>query len=84
MLIQIDSLSMVNKKTKLNDLYEIIVESAIRSLRLIKKPLLKQFSENAGDHSNILCPEIFHFYPEGCGHFVTRIYDKNCNELDMR
>lgn len=72
---------MVHKETKLNDLYDILVESAIRCLWLLKKPLIQQFTKNMGDHTKINFPEIFHFYPQGCGHFVSRVLDKNCDEV---
>lgn len=74
---------MVYKGTKLNDLYDILVESTIRCLWLLKKPLIQQFSKNIGDYTKINQPEIYHFYPEGCGHFISRVYDKNCNEVAL-
>lgn len=84
MILQLDALSMVFKEIKLNDLYDILVESAVRCLLLLKKPLIQQISKNIGDHTKINYPEIYHFYPEGCGHFVSRVYDKNCNEISLR
>lgn len=82
-VLELDTLSMVYKDTKLNNLYDILVESAIRCLWLLRKPLLQQFSKDIGDHTNINQFEIYHFYPEGCGHFISRVYNKNCDEATL-
>ncbi|EFA01874.1 ufm1-specific protease 2 [Tribolium castaneum] len=76
-MVSIDSLSMVNRQTKIANLYEILVESAVRNLRLLESSILEKL-QNEDD--TIAQPEVFHFYPDDCGHFVTKIYLKGETE----
>lgn len=74
---------MVHRETKLVKLYEILLESSVRNLRLFENSILKQIDLIEGSN-NISVPEVYHFFPEGCGHFLTRIYFKNESEELLR
>lgn len=82
--IPIDTLSMVQRETKLVKLYEILLESSIRNLRLFESSILKQMKNIENNCFNISVPEVYHFFPEACGHFLTRIYFKNEDEEMLR
>lgn len=73
--LEIDALSMVHRRMKMTDLYDVLIESTHRNLRLMKDLLLKDL-EDGGDHRPLSFPETLHFFPEACGHFITRVYDK--------
>lgn len=70
---------MVHKDTKVIKLYEILVESSVRNLRLLESILLKKLE----GEQELSLPEIFHFYPDACDHFLTRIYLKNDDEKSL-
>ncbi|XP_063913342.1 ufm1-specific protease 2 [Zophobas morio] len=76
----IDALAIIHRQTKIANLYEIIVESAVRSLRLLESAVLEGFERF---EDKISQPEIFHFYPEDCGHFVTQIYLQGDDEESL-
>ncbi|RZC36766.1 ufm1-specific protease 2 [Asbolus verrucosus] len=73
-MVPIDALTMVHRQTKIASLYGIIVESAVRHLRLLEKTFLASLGPPEDKCSQ---PETFHFYPQECGHFITKIYLKN-------
>ncbi|CAH0560134.1 unnamed protein product [Brassicogethes aeneus] len=81
--LDINTLSIVNRQTKISKLYGILVESTIRHLRLYESVLLGCLSENEDVISNIKELETFHFYTE-CGHFVSKIYPKNLEENQLK
>ncbi|XP_022909674.1 ufm1-specific protease 2 [Onthophagus taurus] len=76
MVLNLDALSMVHKKLPVKNLYEILVASCFRNLFLLQRTILKYFQQSGGDFSKISYPEIYHFYPNLCGHFVTRVFGK--------
>jgi hypothetical protein len=78
--VSIDALAMVPRQTKIANLYEIIVESAVRNLRLLENTIVDKFERL---QNKISLPEVFHFYPEDCGHFVTKIYLKNDDDESL-
>lgn len=64
---------MVHTHTSVGKLYEILVESSVRYLRLLEATLLKKLgSEDI--QFDISLPEVFHFFPETCDHFITTVY----------
>lgn len=84
MALELDCLSMVHKHTKITRIYDILIESAYRNLRLLQNLLLNSFQDNGGDQSQpVSVPEIFHFLPEGVGHFITRVYDKKKSDTSL-
>lgn len=77
MVINVDTLALVHKQTLVTDLYEILVESCNRYLRLLEAKVFRVFSGTNEGENVVLKFEAFHFYPETCGHFITRIFAKN-------
>lgn len=83
MVLNLDALSLIHRNLPLKNVYEILVSSLYRNIVIIKRTILKHFQQSGGDHSKISYPEIFHFYPQECGHFVTRVYSKNESECSL-
>lgn len=81
--INIDALSLVHRESKVVELYSVLVESCCRYLRLLEHQFLKKFNACEGNYKNISEMETFHFFPEPCGHFVTRTYFKNESDEDL-
>lgn len=78
--LNIDALSVVHRDEKVVNLYSVLVESCCRFLRLVEGVILNNVETCSGDYSLISQPETFHFFPEHCGHFITRIYTKRNTE----
>lgn len=83
MVLNLDALSMLPRNILLRNVYEILVSSLYRNIVIIQKTILKHFQQSGGDHSKISYPEIFHFFPKECGHFITRVYAKNESECSL-
>lgn len=71
---------MVHRELKVIHLYEILIESLCRNLRLMERCLLQQIEKPTPERVSIYLPEPFHFSPEICGHFITRFYAKGEQE----
>lgn len=69
--INVDCLSMLHVQTKLVQLYDILVESLCRILRLTERNLLTQLKSGLNRPGT---PVIYHFKPEELGHFFTCVY----------
>lgn len=76
---KIDSLSMLHRQASVGKLYEILVESTVRYLRLLEATLLKKLDSGDGQ-LDVSLPEVFHFFPEHCDHFITTVYCNNDSE----
>ncbi|XP_041973133.1 ufm1-specific protease 2 [Aricia agestis] len=84
MPLKIDTLAIVNRSTKVSDLYSVLVEAACRSLRLLESGILEQLGqEGIGDGAGLRLPETYHFLPQLLGHFVTRIVPKSIPDESM-
>ncbi|XP_049791565.1 ufm1-specific protease 2 [Schistocerca nitens] len=81
--IHIDGLSMVNRKSSLQDLYKCLQKSVKASLQLSEESLIKQLSHDSGDSSRFSLPLPFHFMPKNFSHFVTLVYPKNSKDDDL-
>lgn len=78
--IKIDTLAALHISTKTIALYDILVESLCRTLRLVEENVLEQF-----DHSGkISIPSTFHFKPDNFGHFYTCIYADSVPDDEKR
>lgn len=76
--ITIDAIAALQINTKVLAVYDILVESLCRTLRLIEENILEQMR-----HSDELAvPQTFHFKPEGFGHFYTCIYPESIPDDD--
>lgn len=73
--LQIDSLAVLHKNTKALGLYDILIESVCRSIRLIEKSVANQKSlTNINDMG---VPKTFNFKPRELGHFFSCVYLTN-------
>lgn len=83
MSIKIDTLAMVHRTTKVIHLYEILIESLCRNLRLMERCLLHQINKPEQENLSIFLPEPFHFFIDNLGHFITRFYAKGQEETTL-
>lgn len=87
MSLKIDAVAMVHRKTKVLNLYEILIECLCRNLRMIEQCLLMQMNDEKdkkdGDTLCVTLPEPFHFMPDDCGHLITRFYAKGDSEKQL-
>lgn len=72
--LNLDSLVMFQKSKTEKHLYNALVDSVCRILKLIKHSFF--IYENTP-------PEIYHFYPSYLGHFVTLVYPSNVSDDDL-
>ncbi|KAB0799426.1 hypothetical protein PPYR_07306 [Photinus pyralis] len=77
--LKVDTLVVVHKHKKLVALYSILVESCCRFLRHLEGIMVNNVIMCDGDNSSISPLETYHFFPEPCGHFITRTFIKNEN-----
>lgn len=76
--ITIDAIAALHVNTKSLALYDILVESLCRTLRLIEENIMDQLQ--VGDELAI--PLTYHFKPYGFGHFYTCIYPQSIPDGD--
>lgn len=69
--LKIDALSLVGRNTTKSQLYEVLVESVCRNLRLIGKSFEEQL-EN--EDLEVKLPVPMHFKPPDFGHLITIAY----------
>lgn len=72
--LRLDSLIMFQKTRTEKHLYNALVDSVCRTMKLMKRSFFI--------HENI-SPEIYHFYPTHLGHFVTLVYPANIVDDDL-
>ncbi|XP_065201535.1 ufm1-specific protease 2 [Planococcus citri] len=72
--LNLDSLIMFQKSKTEKHLYNALVDSVCRILKLVKQSFF--IYEN-------IPPEIYHFYPSYLGHFVTLVYPLNISDDDL-
>lgn len=77
--LKVDAMSILYKKTKVNGLYDILIESICRALRLIEQSLVEQLMEN----NNISIPTTYHFAPPAFGHFLACVYLDGISDNDL-
>lgn len=70
--IRVDSMSLVFNATATVDLYDILVESVCRNLRLVESCLLQERDE----FQRVSVPQPYHFLLPEFGHFLTCFYPK--------
>lgn len=76
--ITIDAIAALHVTTKALALYDILVESLCRTLRLIEENIIEQLQQT----NEIAVPQTYHFKPEGFGHFYTCIYPQSVPDED--
>ncbi|CAO1399625.1 unnamed protein product [Diamesa serratosioi] len=78
--LQIDAIAFLNVNTKAVLLYDILIESLCRTLRLVETNLVDQYKQR----SQITIPLTYHFKPNGFGHFYTCILPSAVPDEDSR
>ncbi|KAF7267982.1 hypothetical protein GWI33_018826 [Rhynchophorus ferrugineus] len=81
--LSIDTLSLVNRNSKLSSLYNILLESVVKNLRLYEAEL-HSYLKNNNLQGKVGKPEVLHFFPEECGHFITRVIFEQSEEQSRR
>ncbi|KAK7595475.1 hypothetical protein V9T40_013300 [Parthenolecanium corni] len=72
--LRLDSLILFQRDRSEKYLYNALVDSVCRTMRLMKRSFFL--------HDNIV-PEIHHFYPTNLAHFVTLVYPNNVKDDDF-
>lgn len=70
--IRVDSMSLLFNGTEITSLYDILVESMCRNLRLIESCLIQERDE----FKRVSTPQIYHYLLPEFGHFLTCTYPK--------
>ncbi|XP_069680582.1 ufm1-specific protease 2 isoform X2 [Periplaneta americana] len=81
--IKVDSLSMVHRNSQVVRLYAVLVDSLWRNLKLAENSFLEQLLISKGPSPVVSSPEPYHFFPQGCGHFVTIMYPKKKPDFEL-
>lgn len=73
--LELEAMAILCKKTKLLRLYDVLIESICRSLRLFEQCLSERLTEQeATSEVKLLAPLTYHFYPQEFGHFLSCAY----------
>ncbi|XP_056639546.1 ufm1-specific protease 2 [Diorhabda sublineata] len=81
-ILQLDSLVMVHDWTKISQLYDILVNSSKKILKLHELKLLDVAEDKINTKNSK--HNVYHFYPEDCNHFITLLYPEFVNEKDLK
>jgi Ufm1-specific protease 2 len=76
--ITIDAIAALHITTNTLALYDILVESLCRTLRLIEDNIHEQLQQS----DELSIPESFHFKPDNFGHFYTCVYQQSTPDDD--
>ncbi|EDW18227.1 probable Ufm1-specific protease 2 [Drosophila mojavensis] len=73
--LELEAMAILCKKTKLLRLYDVLIESICRSLRLFEQCLIERLTEQeTTSEVKLLTPRTYHFYPQEFGHFLSCAY----------
>nr|AEE63538.1 unknown [Dendroctonus ponderosae] len=70
--IKIDFLATISRGTTLSRIYDILLECAIKNIKLYESVVQYYIKKNPIE-GNLQLPNTQHFFAKDCGHFVTRI-----------
>uniref|UniRef100_A0A0K8TZQ5 Probable Ufm1-specific protease 2 n=1 Tax=Bactrocera latifrons TaxID=174628 RepID=A0A0K8TZQ5_BACLA len=73
MPLEVEAMAMLCKSTKVSRLYDILIESICRSLRLFEQSMVERL-ENSSETPQLLRPSGYHFFPQEFGHFLSCSY----------
>ncbi|KAL5289901.1 UFSP2 family protein [Megaselia abdita] len=77
--LNVDAMAILYKKTKVSGLYDILIESVCRALRLVEQSLIEQLYDNM----EISIPITYHFSPPAFGHFLSCVYLQNISDNEQ-
>lgn len=76
--MKLDSLAILHRNTDASALYDILIESVCRSIRLMERTVIeRKFLANI-DAFGI--PKTYTFLPKELGHFFSCVYFTNCSD----
>ncbi|EDV40183.1 uncharacterized protein Dana_GF24081 [Drosophila ananassae] len=78
--LEIEAMAILCRKTKLLRLYDVLIESICRALRLFELSLVEHLTET--ETGKLLVPRSYHFYPQEFGHFVSCAYLEDLGDDD--
>uniref|UniRef100_A0A240SWY2 Probable Ufm1-specific protease 2 n=1 Tax=Glossina morsitans morsitans TaxID=37546 RepID=A0A240SWY2_GLOMM len=70
--IEVESMAILNKSTKVSRLYDILIESICRALRLSEQSISERL-ENT-EFQKLKAPKMYNFFPQEFGHFISCSY----------
>ncbi|XP_036326954.1 probable Ufm1-specific protease 2 [Rhagoletis pomonella] len=73
MPLEVEAMAMLCKSTKVSRLYDILIESICRSLRLFEQSMVERLEEST-ESPELLRPSGYHFFPKEFGHFLSCSY----------
>lgn len=65
MSLEVEAMAMLCKNTRVSRLYDILIESICRSLRLFEQSMVERL-ENSTESTQLLRPSGYHFFPQVC------------------
>uniref|UniRef100_A0A1I8N7C5 Probable Ufm1-specific protease 2 n=1 Tax=Musca domestica TaxID=7370 RepID=A0A1I8N7C5_MUSDO len=70
--VELEPMAILNKSTKLSRLYDILIESICRALRLCEQSITENLEEN--ERKILKVPKTYNFFPREFGHFISCCY----------
>ncbi|XP_065359269.1 probable Ufm1-specific protease 2 [Calliphora vicina] len=85
--IDVESMAILSKSTKVGRLYDILIESICRALRLCEQSISEHLEES--ETKQLMAPRMYNFFPQEFGHFISCCYldglaDDNSDMQDKR
>lgn len=80
--LQLDSLAVLHRTTPAIALYDILIESVCRSIRMIERSIVEQKYLQRIDDMGV--PKTYTFVPNGVGHFFSAVYFSKCSDDGKR
>ncbi|ALC44715.1 CG16979 [Drosophila busckii] len=79
--LELEAMAILCKKTRLLRLYDVLIESICRALRLFEQCLVERLTDSDQQSAKkFLAPRSYHFYPQEFGHFLSCAYLETVND----
>ncbi|XP_068148526.1 probable Ufm1-specific protease 2 [Drosophila tropicalis] len=79
--LEVEAMAILCKKTKMLRLYDVLIESICRALRLFEQSL-NEYLQESESGGKLLVPKSYHFYPQEFGHFLSCAYLEDLKDDD--
>ena len=76
--LQLDSIAILHNQTLAIGLYDILIESVSRSIRMIERTVTEQKLATKLDEVGV--PQTYNFLPKDLGHFFSCVYFSNSDD----
>lgn len=77
--LEVEAMAILCKSTKVGRLYDVLIESICRSLRLFEHSMIEQLEKENGQ---LMAPQAFHFFPQEFGHFISICFLEGLSDDD--